>query len=143
MDNILATIANCNKKLTTLNCYKTGSITEVGATHFSGFANLEELNLGRCFVSDAKICIQALALGCLNLKKLNLSRWDNLENDSLSPGICELENITDLNVSHSKVITEYFCEKTLKFLPKLQKLDISGCNIPTSQVSCIKYPIIS
>lgn len=136
MDDIVATVVNSNRKLTTWSSNETGYFqNSSGAALFSKCANLEELHLRQCILSNPENCLEEIALGCLNLKILNISHWTRLNAQMLLPIIFFSKKLAYLNTGSTTSITENICIKILAQMPNLKFLGISYCGIPAKKVS--------
>ncbi|KAJ8956651.1 hypothetical protein NQ318_014005 [Aromia moschata] len=128
LDQIVEVVEKYNKNLTTWSSWKTSSLTAEGAKHFANCPHLKELDLGWCLINtDPGNCLERIASGCRQLKRLILSEWRGLNDYLLMPVIMACKELTQLDLLGIKNISSDLCEMALLMLPKLRLLDISFC----------------
>ncbi|RZC40330.1 F-box/LRR-repeat protein 4, partial [Asbolus verrucosus] len=134
LDQVVETVSNFNRNLTTWSSFKTTSLTSLGALHFAKCANLKELDLGWCFVfTHPGDSLEKIALTCRSLKRLIISQWRGVNDQMLLPVVMYCKNLTQLDLLGIKSITGDICERALMSLPNLRLLDISFCDSIVSE----------
>eukprot|EP01117_Protostelium_nocturnum_P020047 TRINITY_DN8855_c0_g1_i2.p1 TRINITY_DN8855_c0_g1~~TRINITY_DN8855_c0_g1_i2.p1 ORF type:complete len:848 (+),score=159.19 TRINITY_DN8855_c0_g1_i2:317-2860(+) len=98
--------------------------------------DLESLELGLMYKATNEV-ISSLTKGCLNLKKLNLQRCDQISDESLY-SLSHLSEMDTLNLQESRV-TDKTLKELMQMLPRIQKLNISNCK----NLNCDPLDIIS
>lgn len=130
-------MAKYNKNITTFSSFKTKILTPFGASHFANCVNLRELDLGWCIMEHPGDCLEKIALGCPDLKRLVLCSWRGINDSLLSPLIRSAKNLSQLSLQGIRMITEAICEQALLNLTKLRFLDLNYCDsISDEKVSC-------
>lgn len=147
MDTIVEHMIKYNTAIKTFSSWKTISFTSDGIKKFRYCENLEELDLGWCLVNiDPGDCLSEIAMGCKKLRRLILSEWRGVSDQSLMPIILSCKELHQLDLLGLKNITSEVCEKALFLLPKLRLLDISFCDsVPQREVDIWRqqYPHIT
>lgn len=81
-------------------------------------------------------CLEKIALGCPDLKRLILCCWRGLNDQLLLPIVLYSKNLAQLSLKGIKMITAEVCEKAFVNLPKLRLIDLNFCDsIRDDQVS--------
>ncbi|KAJ8968519.1 hypothetical protein NQ317_004395 [Molorchus minor] len=128
LDQVAEVVEKHNKFLTTWSSWKVVTFTSEGIKNFGKCPYLTELDLGWCLMStDPGDCLEIIADGCRQLKRLILSEWRGLNDHLLMSIIMNCKELTQLDLLGIKNITANLCEKALLMLPKLRLLDISFC----------------
>ncbi|XP_030755824.1 F-box/LRR-repeat protein 4 [Sitophilus oryzae] len=128
MDLVLRVAIEHNRKLKTWSSWKTTSFSLESIKLFGQFLDLEELDLGWCFITnDPADCLSEIAR-CRKLKRLVLSSWRSVSDEILLPIILSCKELVQIDLMGIKGITSEICERALYMLPKLRLLDISFCD---------------
>ncbi|XP_076273113.1 F box and leucine-rich-repeat gene 4 isoform X1 [Rhynchophorus ferrugineus] len=128
MDALVGVATRYNKKLRTWRSWKVNAYSEDGFVMFTYFPDLEDLDLGWCAVDlDVGSSLVAIAQSCRKLKRLILSAWRMLDDESLAAIIENCKEIRHLDLLGARNISTNVCERALYKLPKLRLLDISYC----------------
>ncbi|KAJ8923007.1 hypothetical protein NQ315_001555 [Exocentrus adspersus] len=147
LDQVVETAVTYNKSLVSWSSWKTLSLTADGVRMFRECTNLKELDLGWCLINkDPGDCLEQVAGGCKQLKRLILSGWRGLNDNLVMPAVLSCKELSQLDLLGIKNISADVCEKALLLLPKLRLLDISFCNsIPQEEVEIWRqqYPHIT
>ncbi|XP_018566119.1 F-box/LRR-repeat protein 4 [Anoplophora glabripennis] len=147
LDQVVETVVNYNKNLVTWSSWKTLSLTADGVKLFRECRDLRELDLGWCLINkDPGDCLEHVADGCKQLKRLILSGWRGLNDHLITPAVLMCKELSQLDLLGIKNISVDVCEKALLLLPKLRLLDISFCNsIRQDEVEILRqqYPHIT
>ncbi|CAH1115917.1 unnamed protein product [Phaedon cochleariae] len=129
LDQVVETLVDHNREITTWSSWKTLSLTADGVRRFGQCPTIRELDLGWCMISkDPGNCLSFIAEGCPQLKRLILSEWRGLNDHLLLPVVRSCKELTQLDFMGIKNISGDICEKALLLLPKLRLLDISFCD---------------
>ncbi|XP_022916344.1 F-box/LRR-repeat protein 4 [Onthophagus taurus] len=137
IDAITQTVATHNLELISWSSWKTHTMSVEGLELLSNCKKLEEINVGWCSIPQAAMVspgvIEVICVNCTQLKRLILSGWRNVTNHSLIPIVYICRELTQLDLLGIKYISSDFCEKLLMSLKNLELLDVSFCELITSQ----------
>ncbi|GJQ85449.1 putative F-box LRR-repeat protein [Trypoxylus dichotomus] len=143
LDNITEVVSQYNRNLVTWSSWKIERMTAVGVRNLAKCSRLRELDLGWCFISsDPEDCLEHIAQGCKDLRRLILSRWRGVCDHLLLPIIRSCKQLIQLDLLGVHISGD-ICDIALVSLPKLQILDISFCDaVKSEQVALFKeyYP---
>ncbi|XP_069675555.1 F-box/LRR-repeat protein 2-like isoform X14 [Periplaneta americana] len=96
--DLSSVVRNC-PQLIDLSVNGATPVLEEGFKHIGNCKNLRSLSFPRCSNVTSK-CLEYVAAGCPNLRKLDLSNCCSL-NDSLLPSVLKCKNLRVLDISHS------------------------------------------
>ncbi|KAK5640888.1 hypothetical protein RI129_009435 [Pyrocoelia pectoralis] len=130
LDEVTEIVSIYNPNLITWSSWKTYSITSEGVKFLAQCSSLRELDLGWCLLlNDPGNCLERIATGCKDLRRLILSGWRGVNDQLLLPLIRQCEQIRELDLLGMKNISVDICERILSSFTKLKLLDISFCDL--------------
>ncbi|XP_018329735.1 F-box/LRR-repeat protein 4 isoform X2 [Agrilus planipennis] len=147
LDQVTKVASQYNKNLITWSSWKTQSLTSVGVTNLARCNLLKELDLGWCLLlSDPGDCLERIAHGCKDLRRLIISGWRGINDHLLLPVIRSCKNLTQLDLLGVKTISKDIVERILASLSKLELLEISFCDSINSEQVAVwrqQYPQVT
>ncbi|KAK7601643.1 hypothetical protein V9T40_009084 [Parthenolecanium corni] len=128
MDGIAEVLGTYNKKLISVDFWKTYSLTPKGIKYLSQCNLLEEIDIGWCLgVSIPGDCFLALAMGCPRLRKLFMGTLRGINDRDLYPFINNCPDLEQIDLLGNRGITSDVCFSILKSCKRLRFLDVSFC----------------
>lgn len=129
VDDIFETLSNYNPKLVALSAWKVRTATPRGIQFLSRCHQLRELDVGWVLVlAETSNCLERIAHGCKDLRRLIISNWRNLTDHELLPIITTCKNLHQLDLLGIRNISPELVGYALASLPHLKLLDISFCS---------------